>query len=218
MSDRRLVLVRHGESEGNRQNIFTGWRDLDLTIRGVDEARAVGRLLASEGLRFGAAFASALLRARRTADIILDDLGQPLAVEPAPALNERDYGELTGLNKDEARQRWGEEQVRIWRRSYDLSPPGGESLRDTTARVLPYYIHRVLPAVMSTGPVLLVAHGNSLRALVSALDGLKRSDIPALEIATGEVISYRLADDTSVLERSSRRVDEVLGLKPELAP
>lgn len=218
MTDPTLVLVRHGESEGNRQNIFTGWRDLDLTQRGVDEARAVAQLLASDGLRFGAAFSSALLRARRTAEIILEDLHQPLPVEATAALNERHYGELTGLDKDEARRRWGEAQVRIWRRSYDVVPPGGESLRDTTARVLPYYIHRILPAVMATGPVLVVAHGNSLRALVSTLDGLGRSDIPQLEIATGEVIRYRLADDTSVLERSSRRVDETLGLKPEIAP
>ncbi len=218
MTERTLVLVRHGESEGNRQNIFTGWRDLDLTTRGVEEARAVAQLLGGERLRFGAAFSSALLRARRTAEIILDELHQPLAVETAAALNERDYGELTGLDKDEARQRWGEEQVRIWRRSYDVSPPGGESLRDTTARVLPYYIQRILPTVMSKGPVLVVAHGNSLRALVSTLDGLKASEMPSLEIATGEVIRYRLADDTSVLERTSQRVDERLGFKPELAP
>lgn len=218
MSERTLILVRHGESEGNRDNVFTGWSDRDLTSRGLDEARAVARLLSSEGLRFGAAFSSALVRARRTADIILKELHQAISVTTNVALNERDYGDLTGLNKDEARLRWGDAQVQLWRRSFDVAPPDGESLRDTTARVLPYYIRKVLPMVMSSGPVLVVAHGNSLRALVSTLDGLEPVDIPGLEIATGEVIRYRLADDTSVLERSSRRVEQSLGLAPHLAP
>lgn len=218
MSERTLVLVRHGESEGNRQNIFTGWRDVDLTNRGVAEAHAVAKLLGGEGMRFGAVFSSALTRARRTAQIILEDIGSAPPIETAAALNERHYGELTGLDKNEARQRWGDEQVRIWRRSYDVAPPGGESLRDTTARVLPYYVRSVLPAVMAQGPVLVVAHGNSLRALVSALDGLDTNEISILEIATGEVIRYRLAEDTSVQERSSWRVHEELGLRPELAP
>jgi len=218
MSERTLVLVRHGESEANHQNIFTGWSDYDLSQRGVAEAHAVAKLLSGERLHFGVVFSSSLLRAKRTARIILDDLGTASTFETADALKERNYGDLTGIDKDQARLRWGSAQVQAWRRSYDLAPPGGESLRDTTARVLPYYLHHILPAVMANGPVLVVAHGNSLRALVSALDDLGSDEIPTLEIATGEIIRYRLAEDTSVEERSSWRVDKVLGLPPELAP
>ena len=142
MTDRLLVLVRHGQSEWNLKNLFTGWRDVDLTEKGVAEAREAGRKLKAQGLTFDVAFTSALKRAQRTLDLMLTELGQTkIPVFKDQALNERDYGDLVGLNKDDARKKWGEEQVHIWRRSYDVAPPGGESLKDTAARALPYYIH-----------------------------------------------------------------------------
>src|SRR5499426_501379 len=144
-----LVLVRHGESEWNKRNLFTGWKDPDLSPKGVAEARAAGRLLKAAGFRFDVAFTSALLRAQRTLTLMLEELGQTgLATHKDQALNERDYGDLAGLNKDEARKKWGEKQVHIWRRSYAVAPPGGESLRDTGARVWPYYLHEIQPHVM----------------------------------------------------------------------
>ena len=149
MTDRLLVLVRHGQSEWNLKNLFTGWRDVDLTDKGVAEARAAGRQLKALGLRFDVAYTSALVRAQRTLDLMLEELGQrSLQVIRDQALNERDYGDLSGLNKDDARKRWGDEQVHVWRRSYDVAPPGGESLKDTAARVLPYYIQDILPRVL----------------------------------------------------------------------
>ena len=149
MSDRLLVLVRHGQSEWNLKNLFTGWRDVDLTENGIKEARAAGRRLKAQGLRFDIAFTSVLVRAQRSLDLMLEEMGQSdITVVKDQALNERDYGDLSGLNKDDARKKWGEEQVRVWRRSYDVAPPGGESLKDTAARVLPYYIQEILPRVL----------------------------------------------------------------------
>lgn len=205
-NERTLVLVRHGQSQGNLDNVFTGWSDLPLTDRGRAEARAVGAMLRTDGIRFRTAYASSLLRARTSAEIILSVMDIVLPVNLSSALNERDYGELTGLNKDEARQRWGKDQVQLWRRSYDVAPPGGESLRDTVARVLPFYIHVILPSVMAKSPVLVVAHGNSLRSLVMALDAIAVPAIDRLEFATGETLIYRLNDDTSVAERIVRKV------------
>ena len=202
MSDRLLVLVRHGQSEWNLKNLFTGWRDVDLTDKGVAEAQAAGRRLKALGLRFDVAYTSALVRAQRTMDLMLDELGQrSLPVIRDQALNERDYGDLSGLNKDDARKRWGEEQVHIWRRSYDVAPPGGESLKDTAARVLPYYIQDILPRVLRGERVLVSAHGNSLRALVMVLDHLSPQEIVKREIATGVPLIYRLNPDSSVAER-----------------
>ena len=173
MTDRLLVLVRHGQSEWNLKNLFTGWRDVDLTEKGVAEARAAGRKLKAQGITFDVAFTSALKRAQRTLDLMLEELGQTnIPVFKDQALNERDYGDLVGLNKDDARKKWGEEQVHIWRRSYDVAPPGGESLKDTLARALPYYIKEILPRVLRGERVLVSAHGNSLRALVMVLDKL----------------------------------------------
>ena len=147
--DRLLVLVRHGQSEWNLKNLFTGWRDVDLSEQGVAEAKAAGQRLKAEGLTFGACYTSALTRAQRTLDLMLDELGQTgLPITRDQALNERDYGDLSGLNKDDARAKWGEEQVHVWRRSYATQPPGGESLRDTGARVWPYYLHLIQPHVM----------------------------------------------------------------------
>lgn len=194
-----LVLVRHGESEWNKLNLFTGWRDVDLSERGVEEARKAGRALKAEGLRFDIAFTSALKRAQHTLDIILEELGQTdLPIERDQALNERDYGDLVGLNKDDARARWGEEQVHIWRRSFDTPPPGGESLKDTTERVLPYYEANILPHLKAGKAVLVSAHGNSLRALIMHLDGLSREEITELNLATGVPIIYRINADGSV--------------------
>ncbi|MFP3920942.1 MAG: 2,3-bisphosphoglycerate-dependent phosphoglycerate mutase [Dichotomicrobium sp.] len=194
-----LVLVRHGESEWNKLNLFTGWRDVDLSEHGIEEARKAGRALKAEGLRFDVAFTSALKRAQHTLDIILEELGQTdLPIERDQALNERDYGDLVGLNKDDARARWGEEQVHVWRRSFDTPPPGGESLKDTTERVLPYYEANILPHLKAGKAVLVSAHGNSLRALIMHLDGLSREEITELNLATGVPIVYRINADGSV--------------------
>jgi 2,3-bisphosphoglycerate-dependent phosphoglycerate mutase len=202
MTDRLLVLVRHGQSEWNLQNLFTGWRDVGLTEKGVAEARAAGRQLKALGLRFDIAFTSALTRAQRTLDLMLDELGQrSISVLRDQALNERDYGDLAGLNKDDARRKWGEEQVHIWRRSYDVAPPGGESLKDTAARVLPYYLQEILPRVLRGERTLVSAHGNSLRALVMVLDHLSPQEIVKRELATGVPLIYRLNTDSTVAER-----------------
>ena len=200
--DRLLVLLRHGQSEWNLKNLFTGWRDVDLSERGIEEAREAGRNLREIGLRFDVAYTSALIRAQRTLALVLEELGQTGLEEFCDqALNERDYGDLSGLNKDDARAKWGEEQVHLWRRSYDVNPPGGESLRDTGARVWPYYISRILPDVMNGKRVLVVAHGNSLRALVMVLDRLTTEKITRLEIATGVPLVYRLNADTTVASK-----------------
>ena len=202
MTDRLLVLVRHGQSEWNLKNLFTGWRDVDLSPQGIAEATAAGKLLKQHGLAFDLCFTSALKRAQRTLDLMLVALDQSgLPITRDQALNERDYGELSGLNKDDARVKWGEEQVRVWRRSYNVAPPGGESLRDTGARVWPYYLHTIQPHVLRGERVLIVAHGNSLRALIMALDGMTPDDIVKFELATGEVVVYRLDEDSSVASR-----------------
>jgi 2,3-bisphosphoglycerate-dependent phosphoglycerate mutase len=197
--DRLLVLARHGQSEWNLKNLFTGWKDPGLTDLGVEEARAAGRRMKALGLTFDIAFTSALSRAQETLRLMLEEIGQPrLETIRDQALNERDYGDLSGLNKDDARKRWGEDQVHLWRRSYDVPPPGGESLKDTVARALPYYVQEILPRVMAGERVLVAAHGNSLRALVMVLDRLTPKTIPGLELATGIPLVYRLKDDTTV--------------------
>ena len=197
--DRLLVLVRHGQSDWNLKNLFTGWKDPDLTPKGIEEARDGGRRLKALGLSFDVAFTSALVRAQNTLKLILEEIGQTgLKTIADQALNERDYGDLSGLNKDDARKKWGEEQVHLWRRSYDVSPPGGESLKDTVARTLPYYCQQILPRVLRGERVLVAAHGNSLRALVMVLDQLTPETIPAMEIATGVPLIYRLRADSTV--------------------
>jgi 2,3-bisphosphoglycerate-dependent phosphoglycerate mutase len=202
MGDRILVLVRHGQSEWNLQNLFTGWRDVGLTAQGVEEARAAGRKLKAQGLRFDVGFTSALVRAQHSLDLMREEIGQRDMPEiKDQALNERDYGDLSGLNKDEARKKWGEDQVHIWRRSYDVAPPGGESLRDTAARVLPYYIQEILPRVLRGDNVLVAAHGNSLRALIMVLERLSPEQIVARELATGVPLIYRLNADSTVAEK-----------------
>ncbi len=204
MSDRLLVLVRHGQSEWNLKNLFTGWKDPDLTEQGITEAKEAGRKLKEQGLKFDIAFTSVLTRAQHTLDLILSELGQTeIPIQRDLALNERDYGDLSGLNKDDARKRWGEEQVHIWRRSYDVPPPSGESLKDTLARTLPYYVQEILPCVLRGERTLVAAHGNSLRALIMVLEKLSPKEILARELATGVPIIYRLNADATVASKQS---------------
>ncbi|MBS9719068.1 2,3-bisphosphoglycerate-dependent phosphoglycerate mutase [Tianweitania sp. BSSL-BM11] len=199
-----LVLVRHGQSDWNLKNLFTGWRDPELTDQGVTEAKAAGTKLAARGLKFDLAYTSDLKRAQNTCSLILGELAQDnLKTIRHQALNERDYGDLSGLNKDDARAKWGEDQVHIWRRSYDVPPPGGESLRDTGARVWPYYMHEIQPHVLRGETVLVAAHGNSLRALIMALDGLTGEEVVSMELGTGVPIVYKLNADSTVASKET---------------
>lgn len=197
-----LILVRHGQSEWNLQNLFTGWRNPNLTAQGEGEARATGKALKAAGIVPDLYYTSALRRAQHTLDLMLEEMGiLNVTITRNIALNERDYGDLSGLNKDDARQKWGEEQVLVWRRSYDVPPPGGESLKDTAARTLPYYEAEILPRLKAGKTVLVAAHGNSLRALVMAIEGLTPDEILAREIATGEPTLYRIGPDGKLVER-----------------
>ena len=196
---RILVLVRHGQSEWNLLNLFTGWKDPDLTELGVKEATAAGVRLKALGYKYDIAYTSVLTRAQHTLRLILEQIGQPgLETIRDQALNERDYGELTGLNKDDARKKWGEEQVHIWRRSFDVPPPGGESLKNTAERTLPYFNAEILPRVLKGENVLVAAHGNSLRSIIMDLEKLSGEEIVARERATGEPIVYELNEDGSI--------------------
>jgi 2,3-bisphosphoglycerate-dependent phosphoglycerate mutase len=197
-----LVLVRHGESDWNRENRFTGWTDVDLSPAGVEEAREAGRLMREAGFEFDLAFTSVLKRAIRTLWIALDELDRMwIPVEKSWRLNERHYGALQGLNKAETAQRFGDDQVKLWRRSYDVRPPGGESLKDTAERVLPYYERRIRPSLLAGENVLIAAHGNSLRALVMHLDGLTREQVLELNIPTGAPLLYELDAGGAVREQ-----------------
>lgn len=190
-----LILLRHGQSVWNAENRFTGWVDTPLSERGRQEAEAAGRRLAAEGIRVDRAFTSTLRRAVDTGRIALDVLGQhDLEQHEAWELNERFYGALTGRNKQQTAEEFGEEQVHVWRRSYATPPPGGESLLDTTNRTLPYFRKVVLAATHEVGVVMVSAHGNSLRAIVKDLDGLSDDAITGLEIATGVPIIYQMTD------------------------
>ena len=194
-----LVLVRHGQSEWNRQNLFTGWKDPDLTDKGLIEARWAGRVLRDEKLNFDVAFTSKLRRAQRTLDIILSELDQSrVPITQVEALNERDYGALTGLDKDAAKKRFGDDMVQLWRRSYDVAPPGGESLKDTGARVMPYYREHILPLVLAGKSVIVVAHGNSLRSLIMHLEKLTGENIWKRELATAAPVVYKLSSTGEV--------------------
>ncbi|MDA8625773.1 2,3-bisphosphoglycerate-dependent phosphoglycerate mutase [Alphaproteobacteria bacterium] len=198
----RLVLVRHGQSEWNEKNLFTGWRDPGLTQQGIGEAKAAGIALKAGGMRFDLAFTSNLQRAQKTLSLLLAEQGQTdLAVTRNEALNERDYGDLAGLNKDDAREKWGAEQVHIWRRSFDTPPPGGESLKDTAARVLPYYEAEILPLIRAGKDILIAAHGNSLRALVMRLEGLSPAQILDVNIGTGVPYIYDMDEDGAVISK-----------------
>ena len=200
--DNVLVLVRHGESEWNRLNRFTGWKDVGLTEEGATEAHRAGAMLKDTGIRFGSAFTSTLKRAHNTLDIILDEIGQgKIPTLKAAALNERDYGELVGINKEEARKRWGADQVHIWQRSYDIAPPGGESLRDTALRVVPFYEKWIVPELQKGKSVIVVAHGNSLRSLIMQLDRLSPDEVMQVELPTASPLVYKLNADGSVAEK-----------------
>ena len=216
LTDNILVLVRHGESEWNRLNLFTGWRNPDLTDKGLIEARVAGRMIRDHKVKFDIAFTSALKRAQHTLDIILAELNQPdVPIIRDARLNERDYGELSGLNKDEARKRWGEAQVLQWRRSYDIAPPGGESLKDTLARVQPYYESDIWPQITASKNVIIAAHGNSLRALIMILENLNGEEILARELATGAPILYRLGADGQAIDRKELLPARSLAAPPE---
>jgi 2,3-bisphosphoglycerate-dependent phosphoglycerate mutase len=198
-SENVLVLVRHGQSEWNRLNMFTGWKDVGLSEEGVAEAHRAGQLLKEEGLHFDSAFASTLQRAHNTLDIILGELGQDkLPTVKAAALNERDYGQLVGINKEEARKRFGAEQVQIWQRSYDIAPPGGESLKDTASRVCPFFERWIVPELQEGKNVIVVAHGNSLRSLIMELDQLSPEEVKDYSLATATPVIYRLTVDGSI--------------------
>ena len=186
-----LILVRHGQSEWNAKNLFTGWKDPDLTDQGRNEAEKAGKLLLEKKINLDELFTSVLIRAINTGNIILDQLGiESLPTTRDQSLNERNYGDLSGLNKDDARKKWGEEQVHIWRRSYDVPPPGGESLKNTGERVLPYFENKIKPLIAEGKNILIAAHGNSLRSLIKELDNLSDDEIVKLEIPTGAPIIY----------------------------
>ena len=191
----KLVLVRHGQSEWNAKNLFTGWKDPKLTDLGIQEAIKAGDLLETRNLKFDLMFTSDLFRAQETGRLILERMNQTdIQVIEDQSLNERNYGDLAGLNKDEAREKWGEEQVHIWRRSFDVPPPGGESLKNTAERVLPYFEIKIMPKVKEGLNILIAAHGNSLRALVMELEKISSEEIVKLEIATGDPLIYEYSN------------------------
>lgn len=194
-----LVIVRHGQSQWNLENRFTGWVDVDLSPAGKEEAINAGNLL--KGFKFDEAFTSDLMRAQNTLSIILDEIGQSdIPTEKDIALNERMYGDLQGLNKDETREKFGDEQVHIWRRSFDVAPPNGESLKDTADRVIPYYKEKIEPELRAGKDIIIAAHGNSLRALIMYLEKLSPEDILKVEIPTGHPKVYVLDDDLNIIE------------------
>ena len=204
MKSRNLILVRHGQSEWNAKNLFTGWKDPGLTDQGVSEAKNAGKLILEQKIEFDVMYTSMLSRAQKTGDIILGILNhKEIPIIKNEALNERHYGSLAGLNKDDARKKWGEEQVHIWRRSFDIPPPDGESLKDTADRVLPYFETEIMPKVISGSSILIAAHGNSLRALIMKLDSISSEDIVKLEIPTGAPIQYEFTSDGMVDKKTN---------------
>ena len=198
-----LVLVRHGQSEWNAKNLFTGWKDPGLTEKGSKEAMSAGAQIKEREIDFSVMYTSILKRAQITGQSILEVIGQNnIPVIKDRALNERDYGDLAGLNKDDARKQWGEEQVHIWRRSFDMPPPNGESLKDTAERVLPYFKEHIMPKVIQGSSILVAAHGNSLRALIMELDSISSEDIVKLEIPTGAPIQYEFNQSGEVINKT----------------
>lgn len=198
----KLVLIRHGQSQWNLENRFTGWVDVPITPLGAEEAHRAGKML--RGTHFDVAFTSALIRAQQTLDIVLEELGQKnIPVFKDAAINERHYGDLQGLNKAETAKKYGDAQVHIWRRSYDVAPPGGESLKDTAARTLPYFHSKILPEVKAGKNVLVVAHGNSLRAIVMELDKLTKEQVMALNIDTCKPITYEMDSWGKILQKTT---------------
>ena len=199
MNSRNLILVRHGQSEWNSKNLFTGWKNPGLTELGVKEAKDAGKLIADKGIFFDLMYTSMLTRAQKTGDLILQEMRHPeITIIKNEALNERNYGSLAGLNKDDARKKWGDDQVHIWRRSFDISPPDGESLKDTAKRVLPYFKSEIMPKVIEGSSILIAAHGNSLRSLIMELDSISSEEIVNLEIPTGAPIKYIFNEDGNI--------------------
>ena len=197
-----LTLVRHGQSQWNLENRFTGWEDVPLTDLGREEAKKAGEALKAENIEFSKAYTSDLKRAQDTLAIILDVLCQTeLPTVQHQALNERHYGDLQGLNKAETAKQYGDEQVHIWRRSYDVPPPGGESLKDTAARTLPYYDEHIAPDLKDGETILVAAHGNSLRSIVMHLDQLSKEEVLELNLATGVPIIYELDEDLAIVSK-----------------
>ena len=204
MKERNLILVLHGQSEWNEKNLFTGCENPGLTKKGLDEAKNAGILIDELDIEFHCMFTSALIRAQLTGSIILETINQTkIEVIKDKALNERFYGDLQGLNKDECREKWGEEQVQIWRRSYDGGPPGGESLKETGERVLPYYLDQIHPLINLDKNIIIAAHGNSLRSLIKHLDTISDEDIVKLEIPTGAPIHYLFDKDGYVISKKN---------------
>ena len=202
MKIRNLILVRHGQSEWNEKNLFTGWENPGLTEKGSEEAKNAGILIKQLNIKFDCLFTSALIRAQLTGSIILDKIDQTdLNIIKNKALNERFYGDLQGLNKDECRKKWGEELVQSWRRSFDKGPPGGETLKETGERVLPYYLNSIHPLILENKNILITAHGNSLRSLIKYLDSISDEDIVKLEIPTGAPIHYQFNENGKVVNK-----------------
>ena len=202
MKTRNLIIVRHGQSEWNEKNLFTGWENPGLTKKGTDEAMHSGELIKELNIEFDRMFTSALIRAQLTGSIILEKIGQSdISIIKDEALNERFYGDLQGLNKDECRQKWGDDMVQMWRRSYDKGPPAGESLKETGERVLPYYLKNIFPLILKDMNILIAAHGNSLRSLIKYLEGISDEDIVKLEIPTGAPIHYSFDEDGNVISK-----------------
>ena len=204
MIERNLILVSHGQSEWNEKNLFTGWENPGLTDKGMHEAKVAGSLIKNLGIKFDYMFTSALIRAQLTGSIILENLDQTeINIIKNKALNERFYGDLQGLNKDECRKKWGDEKVQIWRRSYDKGPPGGETLKETGERVLPYYLEEILPLIFKNNNIIIAAHGNSLRSLIKYLDDISDEDIVKLEIPTGAPIHYVFDQSGKVISKQN---------------
>tara|TARA_A100001015_G_scaffold25376_1_gene28533 strand:+ start:1950 stop:2573 length:624 start_codon:yes stop_codon:yes gene_type:complete len=204
MKERNLILVRHGQSEWNAKNLFTGWENPGLTDKGLDEAKNAGILISNLNIKFDLLFTSALIRAQLTGSKILEKIGQEnINTIKNKSLNERFYGDLQGLNKDECRKKWGLDQVQIWRRSYDVGPPGGESLKECGERVLPYFLDKIYPLVLEGKNIIVSAHGNSLRSLIKHLDKLSADEIVKLEIPTGAPIHYLFSDDGLILTKKN---------------
>ena len=204
MKNKNLILVRHGQSEWNQKNVFTGWENPGLTQKGREEAKLAGILINNLKIKFNYLFTSALVRAQVTGTIILDNVNQEnVKIIKDKALNERFYGDLQGLNKDECRKKWGEDQVQIWRRSYDIGPPGGESLKETGERVMPFFLNEIFPLILKGENIIVSAHGNSLRSLIKYLDKISSEEIVKLEIPTGSPIHYLFDDSGEILHKKN---------------
>lgn len=215
----KLVIIRHGESVWNKENIFTGWLDAPLSEKGIEQAQLAGKILKEKGFSFDLAFTSVLRRAYDTLDLVLKEMELSVSIEKSWRLNERHYGGLQGKNKDEMRAKFGKEQVEIWRRSYDVRPPTKEegqfkyeevkegevplteSLKDTEIRLLPYWKENIVPQIMSGKKIIIAAHGNSIRALIKNLEGLSGEEIVKIEIPVGAPLVYELDDNLKVLNK-----------------